>query len=1108
MSGSSSRMRVPIAVQLGLLVLFTALAGLAALAIATWINNYNFVVDVKSQSLNLVATIKSSQIAGNLDLLETTCKTIVTRILIQSALQRYYAGNTTDANWASSVVDIQSALGTRGYLSLYQASIYSRDIENGESSSRRLLNVTSDEVPDITLPYEQSSGTSVMLGDEGLGYPPSLYPNLTQGTDSDRINAFGNVPITMARPLLLGPVATNASFSLVSLTVPIINNTSAADVLGYITVVSSAASLQEVLSSRQGLGNTGQVLLLSPSRPDNRFANGTGPATATSGPYTEALAEQQMRYVFEPTPLPGQSMRHSPAISSGASFPLREYPIALDALSQPYESINDSVTRLSARNENNSHVAVGAIQQRSDLVEWVLIVEETHGEAFGPVFRLRKIILACVFGTAGVVAIIIPPLAHYAVAPIRRLRNATQKSVSPTLAPPSPSLSTVPDPIEVHMQNVNEKGGFFSRLGRRRSGSGRTRQLESHQFQIPGRVKERKHFVTDELTELTSTFNEMSDELVIQYNRLEERVAERTRELEKAKIAAETANESKTLFIANISHELKTPLNGIMGMCAVCMAEEDLPRIKKSLHAVYKSGDLLLHLLNDLLTFSRNQIDQAIRLEEKEFKLSDIRSQLAIIFQNQVQEKHISFSIKFCHQDTPRIGVDDAAPADESGSVYGPPRTAQLKDMVLWGDQHRILQILINLVSNSLKFTPESGTVAIRIKCLGEKQIRVDSRPLSRDSHPLSRWRSRGSSHASSHNRPSLDPAHSRDSIDSASPPSNMRTLTLQFEVEDTGPGIPVHMQTRVFEPFVQGDLRLNRKYGGTGLGLSICNQLTKLMRGQITLDSHTGRGTLFSVRIPLGFVKEAAPSTTGSSVDLARPASRTSSVFSLDDLASVAKQSSNHSVADPSASVSVSASASRPQSQHDSKSLKGPGVSGSVSEKQDSQPRLVGLSQPFFAPPVHPAQDDTEHRKIRALVAEDNKINQEVVLRMLALEDVYDVTVVKDGQEAFDTVKANMEEGKVFDLIFMDIQMPNLDGIQSTRLIRQMGYSAPIVALSAFSEEGNIKDCINSGMDMFISKPIRRPALKQVLRRFTTILEEQETEGEHGQDGEGKKSG
>jgi osomolarity two-component system sensor histidine kinase SLN1 len=288
--------------------------------------------------------------------------------------------------------------------------------------------------------------------------------------------------------------------------------------------------------------------------------------------------------------------------------------------------------------------------------------------------------------------------------------------------------------------------------------------------------------------------------------------------------------------------------------------------------------------------------------------------------------------------------------------------------------------------------------------------------------------------------------------------------LVFQFEVEDTGPGIPGHLQQRVFEPFVQGDLRLNRKYGGTGLGLSICSQLSKLMGGNILLESEQGKGTLFSVRLPLGFVKESAPSTTTSSI----AGSRTSSVFSLDELATVARAPSNHSIA----------------ATHDSTT--------NLSEKQDTQPRLVGLSQPFFAPPVHPTNNE-EPRKIRALVAEDNVVNQEVVLRMLALEEVYDVAVVKDGQEAYDTVKANMEEGKVFDLIFMDIQMPNLDGIQSTRLIRQMGYSAPIVALSAFSEDSNIKDCMNSGMDMFISKPIRRPALKQVLRKYTTIPEEPE---------------
>lgn len=131
---------------------------------------------------------------------------------------------------------------------------------------------------------------------------------------------------------------------------------------------------------------------------------------------------------------------------------------------------------------------------------------------------------------------------------------------------------------------------------------------------------------------------------------------------------------------------------------------------------------------------------------------------------------------------------------------------------------------------------------------------------------------------------------------------------------------------------------------------------------------------------------------------------------------------------------------------------------------------------------------------KLRVLVADDNSTNIEVVSRMLKLEEVSDVTVAKDGQEAYEQVKAAMAEDRQFDLIFMDVQMPNLDGLQSTRMIRGMGYKSPIVALTAFSEESNVRECIESGMDEFLSKPIRRPALKEVLHRFATIYEEPES--------------
>ncbi|KAJ5203594.1 CheY-like superfamily [Penicillium cf. viridicatum] len=433
-------MRIPIAVQLGLLVLLTAVSGVAVLAIATWFTTYNFVVDVESQGLELVATTKASQIASNLDLLETTCKSIATRILIQSALKCYYAGNTSDENWTNPIADVQSALGSRGYLDLYQTIIYSKD---GKGAGQTLLNQTSDSVPDITLPYTYSNGTSVQLGNDGLGYPPSLYPNLTYlggsgDNDSTVVFPFSDYTLGLDSALLLGPLKVNNSFSLVSLTLPIANNTSDTEILGFITIVASAANLQSVVSSRDGLGNTGQVLLIGPSRKANTFASNEQPATAPSAASAAALSGAQVHYIFEPTPLPTQASRHS-GMSTDMPFILSTYSTALQVMLQPYLNVNRAISHLSTRNERGANVAVGAARPQSTLVQWILLVEETHSEAFAPVVRLRKIILACVFGTAGAIILVVPLLTHWAVAPIRRLRAAAQKSVEPEITPHNPA---------------------------------------------------------------------------------------------------------------------------------------------------------------------------------------------------------------------------------------------------------------------------------------------------------------------------------------------------------------------------------------------------------------------------------------------------------------------------------------------------------------------------------------------------------------------------------------------------------------------------------------------------------------------------------------------
>ena len=522
----------------------------------------------------------------------------------------------------------------------------------------------------------------------------------------------------------------------------------------------------------------------------------------------------------------------------------------------------------------------------------------------------------------------------------------------------------------------------------------------------------------DELTDLTETFNDMSDELVMQYERLEERVKARTAELELSKQAAEVANESKTLFIANISHELKTPLNGILGMCAVCMQENDLKKVRQSLGIIYKSGDLLLHLLTDLLTFSKNSIGQQLPLEEREFRLGDISSQILPIFEKQAKDGSINLTAVY-QGPNDQFGNTDT---DSDAKIYGPFGTGRVEDMCVWGDRNRILQVIINLVSNSLKFTPSKGLVEVRTRCVGlesdsELLLRAGSRQgslqsrVSKQSKRRSKPKRGGSSEASVSPSGITDGGHSPDpdailNVNvagatkqipkiairkrSMSPaPVNTKNLVFEFEVEDTGPGIPESQQQRVFEPFIQGDLGLSRKFGGTGLGLSICTQLAGLMGGNMSLKSTLGIGSTFTMRIPLRYVKDRAESTTSSLPMGSRPDSLVGQPL-IDEPRTPARGGS------PSLHSAVSEmNVPHPSDLQGQSSYLGP---------DEQQPRLVGFSQPYFTNPLPhdspqsklkgikavEAEAARTGQKVRVLVAEDNKVNQEVVLRMLKLEDVY----------------------------------------------------------------------------------------------------------------------
>lgn len=493
-----------------------------------------------------------------------------------------------------------------------------------------------------------------------------------------------------------------------------------------------------------------------------------------------------------------------------------------------------------------------------------------------------------------------------------------------------------------------------------------------------------------------------------------------------------------------------------------------------------------------MLSFSKNQISHQVSLEEKEFLLGDIRSQVVSIFDNQARDNNISFDVLFLSYQSP-----NGTPAlqqngtDTQGIALGPPGMGQLKDVYLRGDQHRILQVIINLVSNSLKFTPAGGTVQLRIRCIGEiEQDEEDDNSKKSLSRSTSR-QNQGRRRANSSSQQSaisvtggtalainpLDPKpvnRIRVRERSTSPaPVSKRPYMFEFEVEDTGRGIPKHMQEKIFEPFVQGDSGLSKQYGGTGLGLSICSQLARMMGGDITITSTEGVGSMFTVRIPLDYIKDRTPSRSSS------PPPRAA------NSGAVGENGYHNSYSETT------------EPEMSEKSTADINVTSPMMEA--NQARLVGLSAPFFVSNKLDSEQgqkreagNSDWQRLRVLVADDNTTNVEVVSRMLKLEKVYDVTVAKDGQEAYELVKQNMGQEGQFDLIFMDVQMPNVDGLQSTRLIRKMGYVAPIVALTAFSEESNVKECMESGMNEFLSKPIRRPALKRVLTKVATIPEEE----------------
>lgn len=1146
--------RVSLRAQLTALVSVVAIISLVILAITTGVYFTSNFKNLRADRLYIVAQLKSSQIDQNLNYLYYQCYYVASRDTVQNTLANYVAGNKTRENWVDTQSVLEKFLSSSDLFSAVR--IYDASFNNVFNATN---NGTGDLIPESTL--------------------EKLMP----------LSRDDPLPSSLETTGIMTDPAKNGSSYLMSMSLPIFANPSIilteSRVYGYITVVMSADGLLSVFNDTTALPKSNVAIV--------------------SAKYSNATTLDSYSFVFPPYGAPDSILNTTFRVTNGTFLS--------DSLRNGKGGSLKSTYFF-----YHSKVAVGYSPCTSNLGNWVAVVTQVESVFLSASTKLARIIAGVVVGIGVFVMLITLPLAHWAVKPIVRLQKATEvitegRGLRPTtpssisrassirrertprrsfgpmsplrhLASPttnknhghsrSKSNMTNNEKIEPHHLSLalaspsntklhlpldkEDAHSHLSNVDYMIEGSPHPEALSQSKFPetdtdtpstktssgyvaptnlVEARVPQYKRLFSDELSVLTETFNTMTDALDEHYALLEERVRARTKQLEAAKIEAERANEAKTVFIANISHELRTPLNGILGMTAISMEETDVHKIRNSLNLIFRSGELLLHILTELLTFSKNVL-QRTKLEKRNFCITDVALQIKSIFAKVAKDQHVKLSITLCPN--------------------------SIRSMVLFGDSNRIIQIVMNLVSNALKFTPVDGTVDVTMKVLGEydqvlsekynhakvyvisgtepknqrSSISLENLKEESDMYLTNDTLSLASSSTNSYddilfnsqfkngNTKDLDDNDSEDGL--GVPLEKEKTWVIEIEVKDTGPGIAKSLQESVFEPFVQGDQTLSRQYGGTGLGLSICRQLATMMHGTMKLDSEIDVGSRFTFTVPLTqkriikydmstdpFEDEFNPdskknrkvkfkmhkqhhkrtdNSTESESESGEDGDHTDKGNGTGTDSDGVAESVASFDADEKASIKMDVRLDRPFLQSTGTARTVPQTvkekSTKVSEKSEesSSKDTTETKQKDDSDSKADSKTEGENsNEIKILVAEDNHVNQEVIKRMLQLEGIKDIDLAFDGQDAFDKVSELQASGGHYSIIFMDVQMPRIDGLLSTRMIRNdLNYNYPIVALTAFADDSNIKECLEAGMNGFLSKPIKRAKLKTIIKEFS----------------------